>query len=167
MSSNCLDYKSSELQKLAIDVGLEESNPAFADKIGTLMDSLGIDDESLPTVEQVIEYMASNKPNEDIVLSDNEVKIKSPQGLAYMECWLPATYEELFDERFRNEDGDVDFDRVNEVLPEIMDMVGFRIPTEDKYSVMPLKATKFLPSGSGGAIMLPSEITTIAGLDRR
>ena len=76
-----MDYKSSELQKLAIDVGLEESNPAFADKIGTLMDSLGIDDESLPTVEQVIEYMASNKPNEDIVLSDNGSRLKHHKDL--------------------------------------------------------------------------------------
>ena len=38
-------------------------------------------------------------------------------------------------------------------------------PTEDKYSMAPLRIKGFLPQESGGVIMLPSEITTISGSD--
>ena len=44
-------------------------------------------------------------------------------------------------------------------------LLGYRIPTEDKYSMLPLKIVGFLPRESGGAIMLPPEITTITGSD--
>ena len=47
-----------------------------------------------------------------------------------------------------------------------MDMIGYRIPTEDKYSMLPLRVVGFLPSSSGGGIMLPAEITKIAGSDK-
>ena len=41
-------------------------------------------------------------------------------------------------------------------------MIGYRIPTEDKYSMLPLVVKGFLPASAGGAVMLPMEITTIS-----
>jgi hypothetical protein len=164
----CLDYKSSEMEKLAVDVGLEKSNPAFADKVGTLMDIMypeQTDDSQLelPTKEQVIDYLKESVAG----IVKEAGKVSRPQGLMHAECKLPALWKELFDDPyFIGANNDIDFDKVSNLLPELMDMLGYRIPNEDKYSSLPLKVVGFLPSGSGGAIMLPAEITTISGSDK-
>jgi len=44
-------------------------------------------------------------------------------------------------------------------------MIGYRIPTEGKNSMFPLYVKGFLPSNGGTNIMMPSEMTTIAGMD--
>jgi len=44
-------------------------------------------------------------------------------------------------------------------------MVGYRIPTENKSSMLPLIVKGFLPQQNGSAIMLPADITWIAGSD--
>ena len=43
--------------------------------------------------------------------------------------------------------------------------VGWRIPNEDKYSSVSFKVVGYLPREVGGAIVLPHDITEIAGLD--
>ena len=118
----------------------------------------------LPTVEQIKEYLDKNKPSESIEIKDGEVKV-NPQGLSHAEVMLPAWTKKFFAKEFQDESGDVDFEAINRLLPEVMDMVGYRIPTEDKYSMLPLRVVGFLPSSSGGGIMLPAEITKIAGSD--
>ena len=45
-------------------------------------------------------------------------------------------------------------------------LIGYRIPTEDKYSMAPLYIKGFLPSESGSAIVLPEEITLLSGSDK-
>ncbi len=166
----CLDYKSSELEKLAMDVGLEKSNPAFADKIGTLMDIMYPNQSDdivleLPTKEQVIDYLKESVSK----VFKEPGKVSNPQGLMYAECRLPALYKELFDNPYfiDKATGDIDFKKVSDMLPEVMDILGYRIPNEDKYSTLPLKVIGFLPTSSGGGIMLPAEITTISGSDKR
>jgi hypothetical protein len=64
-----------------------------------------------------------------------------------------------------NEDGSIDFKTIKKEAPELLELVGYRIPTEDKYSMPPLRVAGFLPPQSGGAIMLPAEITTLSGSD--
>jgi len=118
-------------------------------------------EQQLPTAEQVKEYLETSKPK-----SIEKGKVVNPQGLAYAECRLPALWKELFDDLFWiGENNDIDFNKVNEHLPDLLKAFGYRIPNEDKYSSLPLKVTGFLPTGSGGAIMLPAEITTISGSD--
>jgi hypothetical protein len=84
--------------------------------------------------------------------------------LLYAEVMLPAWTKQFFKD-FANPDGTIDFEDVKQAAPGLLDMVGYRIPTEDKYSMLPLKVVGFLPPESGGTIMLPAEITTIAGSD--
>lgn len=221
--NNCLDWKSEELKLLAIDIGVE-STPAFADKVGTLIEKLGLnnnelsDEEvdkinedidklnnriislknqlnlydvdseqynsinsdlnkskselstlesklnqvNLPTLTQLKEYLNTNKSTAE------KTKTAGLKGLSHAEIMLPAWTKKFFIDEFKDEKtGDVDFDKVNELLPEVMDMIGYRIPTEDKYSMLPLKVVGFLPSGEGGGIMLPAEITTISGSDKK
>ena len=51
-------------------------------------------------------------------------------------------------------------------LPEdLRKLIGYRVPTEDKYSMAPLYIKGFLPQQNGSAIMLPAEITTLSGSD--
>lgn len=86
-------------------------------------------------------------------------------GLMYMEALLPAWSSSFFSD-FVDDDGNIDFELAKQKLPsEIFDMVGYRIPTEDKYSMIPIRVVGFLPIEAGGAIMLPAEISTISGSD--
>lgn len=84
-------------------------------------------------------------------------------------CYLPA-YSRQFYEPFmvtrRNSNGEEyqELD-INKMPLELRKIVGYRIPTEDKYSMAPLIVQGFLPQQNGSSIMLPADITQIAGSD--
>jgi hypothetical protein len=90
----------------------------------------------------------------------------SIQGI---ECYLPA-YSKQFYEPFAvtkvddagNEYQELD---VTKMPMELRRIIGYRIPTEDKYSMAPLIIKGFLPQQNGSCIMLPADITQIAGSD--
>jgi hypothetical protein len=82
--------------------------------------------------------------------------------IKYMECYMPA-YSREFYEPFMNPDTHT-LD-VNKLPEELRKLIGYRVPTEDKYSMVPLMIKGFLPQQNGSAIMLPSEITTLSGSD--
>lgn len=81
------------------------------------------------------------------------------KGNYTMEALLPWWSKKYFP---KNETGDVDF---NSLPEELKNIIGYRIPTEDKYSVFNIKVVGFTDSAAGGAIILPVEATTQAGLD--
>ena len=51
------------------------------------------------------------------------------------------------------------------IKESMLRMIGYRIPTEDKYSMQPCKVKRFLPRSAGEAVMLPKEITWMSGSD--
>ena len=81
--------------------------------------------------------------------------------LAYMECLLPMWSKDLM-EALTNERGLVNFKKLPKSLREI---IGYRIPTEDHYSMAPLKVVGFVPTMGASSIVLPADITLIAGSD--
>ncbi len=83
------------------------------------------------------------------------------RGIQGVECYLPA-YSKQFYETLLNEDGTLDIKKLPKSLKEA---IGYRIPTEDKYSMLPLVIKGFLPQQNGSSIMLPAEITNISGAD--
>lgn len=105
-------------------------------------------------------------------------------GIAYFECYMPIpngflekmmlnkdgsmmSYEELFDHE-EIKDGKkvtVKGKLPTEVQQSISECIGYRIPTEDKYSMIPLKIKGFLPKAAGQVIMMPKEITVLTGSD--
>lgn len=85
-------------------------------------------------------------------------------GIAYMECMAPAYTKDLF-ANFADENGNIDVAAIEKTSPELLKMIGYRIPTEDKYSISPLKIVGFLPRVAGDGIMLPYDITLINGSD--
>lgn len=92
--------------------------------------------------------------------------------IKYVDCYMPA-YSRKFYEPLMGEDGILHIDDwvdskgvKHKGLPEeLRRLIGYRVPTEDKYSMLPLRIKGFLPQQNGSAIMLPAEITTIAGSD--
>lgn len=119
----------------------------FNDKQGNLM----------PLEE---EYNASEHNN----LSYKEYLKRNQGGIAYFEVFAPIWSNELFD-KFSNADGTINVDAINTVDPELLKMVSYRIPTEDKYSCAPMKVIGFMPREAGDAIMLPYELTEIDDSD--
>jgi hypothetical protein len=50
-------------------------------------------------------------------------------------------------------------------IEKIREGIVYRIPTEEKYSMFPIRVVKWLDPSVGGIIAMPREITSIAGLD--
>jgi exodeoxyribonuclease-5 len=103
-------------------------------------------------------------PSEHNGLSYKDYLKKNQGGIAYFEVFCPIWSNELFD-KFSNADGTINIDAVNAVDPELLKMVSYRIPTEDKYSCAPMKVVGFMPREAGDAIMLPYELTEIDDSD--
>ena len=104
---------------------------------------------------QVSSYGLSDKLN---IVFEGKGKNKR---IKYFECYMPA-YSKKFFEHLIDENGQLDVSKLHDDLRKL---IGYRIPTEDKYSMVPLYIKGFLPPQSGSAIMLPAEITTISGSD--
>lgn len=89
------------------------------------------------------------------------------------ECYMPfytKKYFQPFMKDVRDGSGEVigqevDINAIRKQDPELLKMVGYRIPTEDKYSMLPLIIKGFLPQQNGSSIMLPADVTQIAGSD--
>lgn len=81
--------------------------------------------------------------------------------IKYVEAMLPAWSKKLY-EAYADENGEID---INNVPIELRSMVGYRVPTEHLYSVVPIRIVGFLPKESGTSIMLPQEIVTWSGSD--
>ena len=106
------------------------------------------------------EYVSSEHDG----LSYKDYLKKNQGGIAYFEVFCPIWSNELFD-KFSNADGSINVDAINAIDPELLKMVSYRIPTEDKYSCAPMKVVGFMPREAGDAIMLPYELTEIDDSD--
>ena len=94
---------------------------------------------------------------------DLKLKVKETEDgavIEYMEAILPAWSQPIM-RKYMNADG-----TIKDTMPdELRNIVGYRIPTEDKYSMMNVRIVGFSPQSQGGHIFLPAEITKISGLD--
>jgi hypothetical protein len=65
----------------------------------------------------------------------------------------------------KDKDGNeyIDVEEIERTNPDMLYMIGYRIPTESKYSMIPIKVVGFLPRVGGEGIMLPADITSLAG----
>ena len=81
--------------------------------------------------------------------------------IKYCEAMLPAWSKGLF-KAYAKPDGTID---INDVPVELRTMVGYRVPTEHLYSMLPIRIVGFLPEAGGSSIMLPQEIVVWSGSD--
>lgn len=107
-------------------------------------------------------------------LSDSlHVKYKNDdpsQGIEYipalMPAWMRDMYSDYLVEDKKYGGWTLDFEKIKKNNDEdILKIIGYRIPTEDKYSIMPIKIVGFMPTIAGSTIMLPSDIVTMSGTD--
>jgi hypothetical protein len=93
-----------------------------------------------------------------------DLKMTVENGGITLEAIMPWTSAKYFP---TDENGNVDIKKLQETEEgrELLEIVANRIPTEDKYSIFNIKIVGFSPQSMGGQIILPREITTIAGLD--
>lgn len=99
--------------------------------------------------------------------TDSEYKtyLKENQGgIAYFEVFAPIYANELFNQ-FADKNGNINIEAIEALDPDLLKMIGYRIPTEAKYSMAPLKIVGFLPREAGDGIMLPNDITLLTGSD--
>ena len=82
--------------------------------------------------------------------------------IKYLECYMPAYSREFYEPLMDPVTHQLDITKLPEDLRKL---IGYRVPTEDKYSMAPLYIKGFLPQQNGSAIMLPAEITTLSGSD--
>lgn len=85
-------------------------------------------------------------------------------GISYYECFVPIYMNSLFNE-FKDSDGNINIEAIEKVNPDLLKLIGYRIPSEAKYSMAPLKIVGFMPREAGDGIMLPYDITLITGSD--
>ena len=97
---------------------------------------------------------------------------KNPGKIKYFECYMPVPSAELEEALTRyDSEGHAYIMSMDEAVKEgiitedMRKVIGYRIPTEDKYSMAPLYIKDFLPKAAGEAIMMPKEITKLAGSD--
>lgn len=75
------------------------------------------------------------------------------EGKGYMEVYMPHYFKELFG------------DNPEDVANELLEAVGFRIPTSGLNVIERIKIKGFLPQSAGETIVLPTEIVAKAGSD--
>lgn len=115
----------------------------FLDKDGNVLQSR----ESFPSDAKYIEYVKKNQA-----------------GIAHFEVIAPAYTEAIF-RQFMDKEGNISTEALELLDPDLLKMIGYRIPTEAKYSIAPLKIVGFAPREMGDVIILPAEITLVTGSD--
>lgn len=98
------------------------------------------------------------------VVASRELKVvlKEDKSVDYVECLLPAYTQKLI-EKYADDDGNIDISKIED--PNVLNMIGYRVPTEDKYSILPLKVVGFLPPNVGSTILVPHDYIVLAGWD--
>lgn len=96
--------------------------------------------------------------------SYDDYKHENQAGIAYFEVFAPAWMRSLF-KYFTDAYGNIDLETLEILNPDLLKMISYRIPTEDKYSIAPMKLVGFMPKEAGDALMLPYEITEIDDSD--
>jgi pyruvate/2-oxoglutarate dehydrogenase complex dihydrolipoamide acyltransferase (E2) component len=144
----------------------------IADKAAAEADT----DQAKPTVTTVdevdqtgINWLNSKKESGDYTLEMTNI---SPDGkVVAAEILLPAWSKKFYKEVETGKDADGNptyeyvLDDINNVPKELRTMLWYRIPSEEKYSMVFAEVVGFLPQAMGSTIVMPHEIVTSTGAD--
>lgn len=149
----------------------KELNIRFKDKSGNLLmtraeyEKNPIKKEMSQTDKFNARYKRGGVETSTSTTMSYEDYIKENQaGIAYFEVFAPIYSNQLFTQ-FADKNGVINIQAIEMLDPDLLKMIGYRIPTEDKYSMAPLKIVGFLPREAGDGIMLPNDITLLTGSD--
>lgn len=145
-----------------------ELNIRFKDKNGGLLKTKA-EYEKNPIKKELSQTDKFNAKYKGLKTSESTMSyedyIKENQGgIAYFEVFAPIYANNLFSQ-FADKNGNISIEALEALDPDLLKMIGYRIPTEAKYSMAPLKIVGFLPREAGDGIMLPNDITLLTGSD--
>lgn len=145
-----------------------ELNIRFKDKNGGLLMTRA-EYEKNPIKKELSQTDKFNARYKGLKISEKTMSyedyIKENQGgIAYFEVFAPIYANSLFSQ-FADKNGNISIEALEALDPDLLKMIGYRIPTEAKYSMAPLKIVGFLPREAGDGIMLPNDITLLTGSD--
>ena len=140
-----------------------------------LASDIGLTDE----LKVVYEYTDGSGRQIDLKEAKRLGVNNSNVRLAYVECYMPFHMQEaykkylttghrrvLVDGKYIDEEYvTLDMKQLEMDCPDALKAIGMRIPTENKYSITPLKIVGFLPKQNGSSIMVASDITALTGCD--
>lgn len=148
----------------------KELNIRFKDKNGGLLMTRA-EYEKNPIKKEVSQtdkfnarYNRGTKNTSEGTMSYEDYIKENQGGIAYFEVFAPIYSNQLFSQ-FADKNGVINMQALEMLDPDLLKMIGYRIPTEDKYSMAPLKIVGFLPREAGDGIMLPNDITLLTGSD--
>ena len=109
---------------------------------------------------------------------DAKGKLTSLEGIEGIECFLPAHAKKMLEpfmekktKEFKDAKGSSETIEYYELNPDKLreagldKAIGYRIPTEGLYSIMPLIIRGFLPQQSGSSIVIAQEVVELSGSD--
>ncbi len=145
-----------------------ELNIRFKDKNGGLLKTRA-EYEKNPIKKELSQTDKFNAKYKGLKVSESTMSYKdyikeNQGGIAYFEVFAPIYANNLFSQ-FADKNGNISIEALEALDPDLLKMIGYRIPTEAKYSMAPLKIVGFLPREAGDGIMLPSDITLLTGSD--
>lgn len=121
--------------------------------------------DKIPNIDFDKKLINKSKSKENTHNAYLEYRKKNKKATAYLECYAPI-YDDNLVRDFADKDGNIDIEKIKKNNPKLLEMVGYRIPTESHYSMIPLKIVGFTPRESGEGIMLPDEFVTMSGSDK-
>lgn len=153
-------------------------NPIFEDQLSEIILSIFKNNITKQTIKGGTAYLVSDVGFTDDLRIEYTKDKDGNEVVDYIPCYLPWTMREMFkDILVQKQVGKLTYYEldINAVDPSsgeyvidrrLLDLVGYRIPTEHKSSMAPLRIIGFLPQQNGSAIMLPSEaVTVLSGAD--
>ena len=145
-----------------------ELNIRFKDKNGGLLKTRA-EYEKNPIKKKLSQTDKFNAKYKGLKTSESTMSYKdyikeNQGGIAYFEVFAPIYTNNLFSQ-FADKNGNISIEALEALDPDLLKMIGYRIPTEAKYSMAPLKIVGFLPREAGDGIMLPNDITLLTGSD--
>ena len=141
-------------------------NPAIRDKVMLLMSSILKNriNKQLTKGGTAIQMACwrGNVKHDDGTYGPLRIIRNDDGTVKCMEALMPA-YSRQFIESMINKDGILDPKKCKD--ENLLKALCYRVPTEDIYSMIPIKVVGFTPMQFGTNIMLPQEITTLTGSD--
>lgn len=103
------------------------------------------------------------------VFSDDlKVIYKEDGSLNYVEAYMPIYDTKLLEAYGDPDTGIIDekgIQKIREERPDLLEVVGYRVPTEDLYSMVPIRIKGFFPMSLGSTAVLPADLINRTGWD--